>query len=104
MDRKSEWLGVGEVGGRGGAVGQYSAAMKIVVSLPDRLCAKAEQLAKALGVSRSELYAEAIVEYLALRGDAATAVKLNEEYAEQKSALADELARAQSNSLSDGEW
>lgn len=104
MDRKSEWLGVGEVGGRGGAVGRYSAAMKIVVSLPDPLCAKAEQLAKAMGVSRRELYAEAIAEYLARRGDAAITGKLNEVYAEQNSALADELARAQSNSLSDGGW
>lgn len=103
MDRKSEWLGVGEVG-RGAALGRYSAAMKIVVSLPDPLCAKAEQLAKVLGVSRSRLHAEAIAEYLARRGDAAITAKLNVVYAEQKSRLSDELARAQSNSLSDGVW
>lgn len=78
--------------------------MKIVVSLPDPLCLKAEQLAKALGVSRSRLYAEAIAEYLARRGGAAITAKLNDVFAEQKSALSDELAGAQSNSLSDGAW
>jgi predicted transcriptional regulator len=103
MGRKSEWLGVWEVGVPGGAVGRYSAAMNIV-SLPDPLCVKVEQLAKALGVARGRLYAEAIAEYLAPHSGAATTAKLNEVYAEQKSALADELARAQSNSLSDGGW
>lgn len=103
MDRKSEWLEVGEVG----VVWSRWAIlhpMKIVVSLPDPLCARADQLAKALGVSRSEPYAEAIAEYLARRGDAAITAKLNDVYAEQKSALSDELARAQSNNLSDGAW
>ncbi|WP_091245532.1 CopG family ribbon-helix-helix protein [Aquimonas voraii] len=78
--------------------------MKTVVSLPDPVCAKAEELAKALGVSRSRLYAEAITEYLARRDGAAITAKLNVVFAEQGSALSDELARAQSSVPSKDVW
>jgi metal-responsive CopG/Arc/MetJ family transcriptional regulator len=39
--------------------------MKIAVSLPDDLYLGAERLVKALGISRSRLYADAVREYLA---------------------------------------
>lgn len=39
--------------------------MKTAISLPDRLFDEAETLAKRLGKSRSQLYSEALAEYLA---------------------------------------
>jgi metal-responsive CopG/Arc/MetJ family transcriptional regulator len=39
--------------------------MKTAISLPDELFEGAEDLAKRLGVSRSELYRRALAEYLA---------------------------------------
>jgi len=39
--------------------------MKTAVSLPDRIFSAAERHAKRAGKSRSQLYAEAIAEYLA---------------------------------------
>lgn len=42
----------------------YTIGMKIAVSIPDRVFADAEALAKRLGKSRSQLYADAVREYL----------------------------------------
>lgn len=39
--------------------------MKTAISLPDRLFDEAEMLAKRLGKSRSQLYAEALADYVA---------------------------------------
>ena len=39
--------------------------MKTAISLPDDLFDSADELAQQLGVSRSELYARAVAEYLA---------------------------------------
>jgi predicted transcriptional regulator len=78
--------------------------MKIVASLPDPLCAKAERLAKALGVSRSRLCAEAIAESLERRGGSAVTDRLNDVYAEQGSALPAEVACAPSSSLTGEAW
>jgi predicted transcriptional regulator len=47
--------------------------MKTAISLPDEVFAQAERLARRLKKSRSQLYREAVVEYLARReGDAVT--------------------------------
>lgn len=48
--------------------------MKVAISLPDALFEQAEQLAAQRGTSRSQLYAEALAEFLARNGpDAITA-------------------------------
>jgi metal-responsive CopG/Arc/MetJ family transcriptional regulator len=48
--------------------------MKTAISLPDALFAEADALAKRLGKSRSELYRDAVAEYIARRDpDSATA-------------------------------
>ncbi len=57
--------------------------MKTAVSIPDDLFRRADQLANQLGKSRSELYREALVDYLARRDPLAVTTALNE--------LADEL-------------
>jgi hypothetical protein len=43
----------------------YTIGMKTAVSLPDRVFKEAERCARRLRKSRSQLYAEAIAEYLA---------------------------------------
>ena len=42
----------------------YTRGMKTAVSLPDELFERAEQLAARLGKSRSQVYREALAEYL----------------------------------------
>jgi predicted transcriptional regulator len=58
--------------------------MKTAVSIPDELFRQADALADQLGKSRSELYREALADYVARRDPAAVTTALNE--------LADELA------------
>jgi predicted transcriptional regulator len=58
--------------------------MKTAVSIPDELFRQADALADHLGKSRSELYREALADYVARRDPAAVTNALNE--------LADELA------------
>ncbi len=42
----------------------YTPGMKTAISLPDEVFASAEHLAKYLKISRSELYAKAVAEYV----------------------------------------
>lgn len=60
--------------------GLYS-GMKMAISVPDDLFEAAEDLAKELGVSRSQLYARAVAEYIAQHRDDELTAKLNEAYA-----------------------
>jgi predicted transcriptional regulator len=59
--------------------------MKTAVSIPDDLFRRADELASQLGKSRSELYREALADYLARRDPGAVTAALDE--------IADELAR-----------
>ncbi|MDH5672227.1 MAG: hypothetical protein OEZ06_08765 [Myxococcales bacterium] len=43
----------------------YTLGMKTAISLPDEIFGQAEEMAKTLKVSRSELYCRALQEYLA---------------------------------------
>ncbi|ODU41158.1 hypothetical protein [uncultured Aquimonas sp.] len=78
--------------------------MKVAISLPDPVFAAAEQLAKELRVPRSQLYADAIAQYLERRGAAAVTAKLNAVYAEQESQVPAEFARAQLSGINDEAW
>ena len=78
--------------------------MKVAISLPDDLFESADALAKALGMSRSELYATAVAEHLAKHRDQEITSRLNQVYGEQPSGLAPELRQAQGRSLAADEW
>lgn len=78
--------------------------MKTAISLPDELFESADALAKRLGVSRSELYATAVAEYLAKHQDAKVTARLDQVYAQQSSRLERPLRRAQGRSLRASEW
>ena len=78
--------------------------MKVAISLPDPVFRSAETLAKRLKKSRSELYAEAIAEYVGARGAKAVTAKLNAVYANESSELDPALRYAQLESLSREAW
>ncbi len=59
--------------------------MKTAVSIPDDLFRRADELASQLGKSRSELYREALADYLGRRDPRTVTSALDE--------IADELAR-----------
>jgi len=42
--------------------------MKIVISVPDEVFEAGEHLARQLGISRSQLYSDALATYLSARG------------------------------------
>jgi metal-responsive CopG/Arc/MetJ family transcriptional regulator len=78
--------------------------MKTAISLPDELFASADALAQRLGVSRSELYATAVAEFLAKHQGTKVTERLDQVYAEQPSRLERPLRRAQSRALRTPEW
>ena len=82
---------------------KYDASMKTAISLPDELFEEAEALAEDRGVSRSELYATALAEYVAKHRDAEVTEKLNEVYTDEPSGLHAPLREAQARSVGE-EW
>lgn len=83
---------------------RYDSGMKTAVSLPDDLFESADALAERLGVSRSELYARAVEEFLAKHRGADLTARLNEVYAQESSALDPAVRTAQARSLRAQDW
>jgi len=73
--------------------------MKTTVSLPDPLFTAADALAERLDVSRSELYATALAEFVAKHADTEITERLNEVYADESSSLDPAPRRAQRQSI-----
>ena len=78
--------------------------MKTAISLPDELFAAADVLADRLGVSRSELYATAVAEFLAKHTASEITERLNRIYATEDSALDPAFRRAQARAIGPEEW
>jgi metal-responsive CopG/Arc/MetJ family transcriptional regulator len=78
--------------------------MKVAISLPDPVFKAAEVLAQKLKKSRSELYAEAIAEYVGARGAKAVTAKLNAVYSGEPSKVETALTYAQFASLARETW
>ena len=79
--------------------------MRTAVSLPDDLFLSVDDLAKRQGVSRSELYAVALAEYLARHRDADVTSKLNEVLADEPTGVDPALRASQARSVgSGGPW
>lgn len=79
-------------------------SVKTAVSLPDELFRKAEAAARRLQVSRSELYARAISEFLKIQQGDAITERLNEVYSRNPAKVDPGLHRAQLKSLSKDDW
>ncbi len=78
--------------------------MKTAISLPDRLFSSADTLARKLGMSRSELYATALAEYLAKHQAAKVTERLNSVYGREPSGVDAPLQRAQRKAITRTEW
>ncbi len=78
--------------------------MKTAVSIPDDLFRRADELAERLGKSRSEVYREALADYVERRDIAAVTSALNEiadDLAAEQAGLVDHAAR---RALERTEW
>jgi metal-responsive CopG/Arc/MetJ family transcriptional regulator len=78
--------------------------MKTAISIPDRLFRSADALARKLGVSRSQLYATALAEYVTKHQAARVTERLNAVYGSQSSELDEGLRGAQRRVVARGEW
>jgi metal-responsive CopG/Arc/MetJ family transcriptional regulator len=78
--------------------------MKTAISLPDPIFEEAESLARQLGVSRSELYTNALKAYLRKYNRDQILSKLNQIYSEESSELDPVLAKIQFMSLLRESW
>ena len=78
--------------------------MKTAVSVPDDLFRQAEVAARRLRVSRSELYAKAIAEFLSRQRGNAITERLNDVYSRHPAKVDSGLHRAQLRSLEQDAW
>lgn len=78
--------------------------MKTAISLPDRLFSSADTLARKLGMSRSQLYATALAEYLAKHQAAKVTERLNGVYRTEPGGVEAQLQRAQRQAIARTEW
>jgi metal-responsive CopG/Arc/MetJ family transcriptional regulator len=78
--------------------------MKTAVSMPDDLFRRAEAAARRLRVSRSQLYARAIEEFLKAQQGSGITERLNEVYSQIPAQVDSALERAQLKSLPKDAW
>ena len=78
--------------------------MKTAISIPDQIFQSAEKLAHRLGMSRSELYAKAVSDYLQEHRGKGITEKLNAVYGKVDSELEADVYSMQFDSLKDKEW
>lgn len=78
--------------------------MKTAVSIPDKIFRSADSLAKRLGVSRSQLYATALADFLSRQQSRQVRKRLDAIYGKEESALDPQLLKLQIKSLPPEEW
>jgi metal-responsive CopG/Arc/MetJ family transcriptional regulator len=78
--------------------------MKTAISLPDPLFQAAEQFAKRMGLSRSELYAVALQEYLQVHKQEQITKQLDAVYADEDSSIDPFFIKLQANTISEETW
>lgn len=69
--------------------------MRTAIVIPDEVLAGADELARELGISRSQLYTTAIAEYVAKFQARGITERLNEVYADEDSGVPWALRKAQ---------
>ena len=82
----------------------YTDFMKTAISLPDGLYSAADSLAGRLGVSRSELYATALAEFVAKHSEAEITARLDRLYEGEACGLDSVLHDVQRQSLGSDRW
>jgi metal-responsive CopG/Arc/MetJ family transcriptional regulator len=78
--------------------------MKTAISLPDQLFRLAETAARKLRMSRSELYATALKEFLERRQTSKITERINRVYSKEPSKLDPALHSAQMRSIEREDW
>jgi metal-responsive CopG/Arc/MetJ family transcriptional regulator len=78
--------------------------VKTAISIPDKVFEAAERTARKPGVSRSELYATAVHEFVERYRVEDVTAGLNEVYAPTQSDLDENLQRMQSQLLAKEKW
>ena len=78
--------------------------MKTAISIPDAVFQAADEAARRLAMSRSELYTKAVEDYLAIHCPGDVTEKLDEIYAEEPSGLDPAVAEMQRRSLDEASW
>jgi len=78
--------------------------MKIAISVPDEIFEAGEHLAQQLGLSRSQLYSDALSAYLSERGAAAVTARLNAVYAKESAKPDPAFDRLQLMRLANETW
>jgi len=78
----------------------YTHFMKTAISVPNPVFEQAEELARRLRISRSELYTQALKELLTTYRDIEITAKLDEVYAAESSDLDPLLAHLQASAVS----
>ena len=82
----------------------YTAVMKTAISLPDPLFALAEKTARKMKVSRSQLYALALAEFLSQQEPEKITQALDDVYGSESSRVDRLLELMQRSSLPKEEW
>lgn len=78
--------------------------MKTAISIPDEVFEAADRTAKKLGVSRSELYATAVHEYVKRYRIENITSRLNEVYSSNDSSLDANIKLLQSKTIAKEDW
>ncbi|MDJ0729032.1 MAG: hypothetical protein QNJ33_03480 [Crocosphaera sp.] len=78
--------------------------MKTAISIPDNIFTEAEELAKKLQISRSELYTLAITAYLKNSLSSQITEKLDQVYQDIDSKLPLDITQMQFSSLETEQW
>jgi metal-responsive CopG/Arc/MetJ family transcriptional regulator len=78
--------------------------MKTAISLPEDLFRRAEAAARKLKMSRSQLYATAIAEFIERRQAARITQRLNEIYSAEPAEIDPAVVSAQSRSIERESW
>jgi len=82
----------------------YTLAMKTAVSIPDPIFEEADDLAKKLGMSRSQLYATAVSQFIESFQDEAVTTALNKIYSATTGSADPVLQQLQFLSLPEEDW
>jgi len=78
--------------------------VKTAISLPDKLFKQGESTARKLKVSRSQLYATALKEFLDRQKADAITEKLNEVYSKEPAEIDPAMYRAQLRAIAKEPW
>jgi len=82
----------------------YIPSMKTAISIPDEVFCAAEELSRRLGMSRSELYSQAVAAFIASHRSSGGREKLDAIYGKEDSTLDPMLAQWQALALPREDW